>query len=81
MNNLTKIAALPGSGAGCMASLPAEKNETPIVFECVPILDFEWVSQPGGEAVLIQMMAPYFQEHDELAFPPIDLGEIGGLGA
>jgi hypothetical protein len=31
MNNLTKIAALPGSGAGCMASLPAEKNEQPVV--------------------------------------------------
>jgi hypothetical protein len=27
MNNLTKIAALPGSGAGCMASLPAERME------------------------------------------------------
>jgi hypothetical protein len=29
-HNLTKIAALPGSGAGCMASLPAEKNEQPV---------------------------------------------------
>lgn len=29
MNNLTKIASLPGSGSGCMSSLPPEKNETP----------------------------------------------------
>ena len=26
-NNLTLVAALPGSGAGCMATLPAEVNE------------------------------------------------------
>ena len=28
--NLTLVAALPGSGAGCLASLPAEKNEQPV---------------------------------------------------
>lgn len=27
MNNLTKIASLPGSGAGCMSALPAEVGE------------------------------------------------------
>jgi len=30
MNNLTTIAALP-QGGGCLASLPAEKNEQPKV--------------------------------------------------
>lgn len=29
-NQLTTIAALPGSGGGCMSSLPAEKNEQPV---------------------------------------------------
>lgn len=30
MNNLTKIASLPGSGGGCMSALPAEVNEQPV---------------------------------------------------
>ena len=29
-NQLTTIAALPGSGAGCMSSLPPEKHEQPV---------------------------------------------------
>jgi hypothetical protein len=46
MNNLTKIAALPGSGAGCMASLPAEK----------------FVGEPPYREPVVQMKAPYFEE-------------------
>lgn len=30
MNNLTKIASLPGSGAGCVSALQAEVNEQPV---------------------------------------------------
>jgi len=71
MNNLTKIAALPGSGAGCMASLPAEKNLAPKV-ETITV----WPTLEAFKAT-VQMKATYFKEHDELVFPPIDLGMVG----
>lgn len=37
MNNLTLVAALPQAG-GCMATLPAEKNESPWKYD--PICDW-----------------------------------------
>lgn len=108
MNNLTKRAALPGSGAGCMSALPAEKNLAPkATIKTWPTLE--------EYKTTVQMKAPYFDElpeeapkqsflldgyvvvhkpqafefsavydpnkWDPLAFPPIDLGEIGGDGA
>ena len=65
MNNLTKIAALPGSGAGCMASLPAEKNEhaEPIRWPDVPC-QYNAVTRSFGKTV--QMKSPYFEEPDNI---------------
>lgn len=87
MNNLLKVAALPGSGAGCFAALPAEKFERRTVTTPNSIF-----GAPGTEVSVrvekwptleeykttVQMKAPYF---DEMVFPPIDLGEVGGTGA
>ena len=56
MNNLTKIASLPGSGGGAMSALPAEVT---------PILS-------NSTELKVQMKAEYFQEPDELVFPPIE---------
>lgn len=55
MNNLTKIASLPGSGAGCMSSLPPEVTRwEDLIF---PTIDYE-----SAEAEVVQMKAPYFQD-------------------
>ena len=69
-NNLTKIASLPGSGGGCMSSLPAEKNEAHPLLELGQILALLFGYVPPGATV--QMKAEYFQEPDELEFPPIE---------
>lgn len=54
-NNLTKIASLPGSGAGCMSSLPPEVTTwEDLIF---PTIDYE-----SAEAEVVQMKAPYFQD-------------------
>lgn len=83
MNNLTKIAALPGSGGGCMSALPAEKNEAPEVWldaagndvtedlrkDLYPVeVITVWPTLEAFKAT-VQMKALYF---DEMAFPPID---------
>lgn len=122
MNNLTKIAALPGSGGGSMsastetleqkkygpsmthqemaAHIDALMGVVERLLERVGSLEASKVEVitvwPTIEAfkATVQMKAPYFDHskdwtpvyykadsHDELAFPPIDLGEIGGDGA
>lgn len=66
-----------------MATLPPEKFETRTVTTPNSIF-----GPPGTEVSIrvlgwpelgtsIQMKAPYFEEHDELVFPPIDLGMVG----
>lgn len=117
MKNLTKIAALPGSGGGCMSALAPEvaKQPKPTTYQLGPYfvtfgkrtIEFQMSVQnaanwepkapetitvwPTLEAfkATVQMKAPYFEEpkdwtpvyykadHDELAFPPIDLGMVG----
>jgi formiminotetrahydrofolate cyclodeaminase len=73
MNNLAKIAALPGSGGGSMSAMKAEEGAglaKPV--ETITV----WPTLEAFKAT-VQMKAPYFQEHDELVFPPIDLGMVG----
>ena len=64
MNQLTTIAALPGSGAGCVSALPAEKNE----------------ARPetiGFEELMADLAFDSFIDWSRIA---IDLGPIGGTG-
>jgi hypothetical protein len=52
--NLTTIAALPGSGGGCMSALPAEKNEAKKprpAFMDRPVMKYEeWQRTPEYKA-------------------------------
>lgn len=52
----------------------------PMAGGCLSALPAE-VGKPPKPKPTAQMKAPYFEEHDEMVFPPIDLGEIGGDGA
>lgn len=81
-HNLTKIASLPGSGGGCMSSLPAEKNEAKKP-EPKPLwMGVDYGRQESatvywtralnyrGAGAAVQMKAEYFQE--EVPLPKID---------
>jgi hypothetical protein len=85
--NLLKVAALPGSGAGCVAQMPAEVNEAkkesftlgPYLVVFGPqTIEFEAIQNPGDWSPTVQMKAPYFQEIDWTGFD--FSGLTGGFG-
>jgi hypothetical protein len=66
--NLTKLAALPGSGGGCMSSLPAERNETVKVQMKAPYFQHDELEFPPIEPppTIEELAKKYLAAHEGL---------------
>lgn len=81
MNQLTTIAALPGSGAGCMSSLPPEKADPPKVQMRAAYFE-EALKLPEIDQEAIPPGAITMEDMEELGrnLERMRAGEIPGIG-